>query len=152
MFYDVLALCNSEPVELASTRADVLFALSALSAQVNEEIDKNMYFAKEHLQVRLQLRDRTQLSEDRMAMAYGELAHIQMIAGQNEHAIANAQLAIEMTWKSPLCLAGDDWPTFAHAHQAFSLVDLGKCEDALKLVHATLKYWQARSSSTHAFA
>lgn len=133
-------------------RADVLFALSALSAQINENIDKNMYYAKEHYNARLQLRDGTQLAEDRMAMAYGELAHIQMIAGHHDEAIDNAQKAIEMTWKSPLYLAGDDWPTFAHSHQSFSLAALRRYEEALKLIQATLNYWNSRSSSTHAFA
>jgi len=137
---------------MINIRADVLFVLSALSAQINENIEINMYYAKEHYNARLQLRDGTQLAEDRMAMAYGELAHIQMIAGQHDEAIRNAQMGIEMTWQSPLYLAGDDWPTFAHAHQSFSLTDLGRYEEALKLVHATLKYWNSRSSSTHAFA
>ncbi|KAL5120651.1 hypothetical protein ACEQ8H_001399 [Pleosporales sp. CAS-2024a] len=81
LFLDVLELCQPEPVEMAITRADVLFALSALSAQVNEQIDKNMYYAKEHFEARVKLRDGSQGAEDGMAMAYGELAHIQMIAG-----------------------------------------------------------------------
>lgn len=152
LMYEVLDLCQHEPVELAVTRADVLFAISALSAQINENIDKNMYYAKEHFEARVRLRDGSQTAEERMAMAYGELAHVQMIAGQYNEAKQNAQEAMNMTWKSPLFLAGKDWPTFAHSHKVFACAMTGEYAEALRLIQATLKYWTSRSSSTHEFA
>ncbi|KAF2810715.1 uncharacterized protein BDZ99DRAFT_287606 [Mytilinidion resinicola] len=152
LYLDVLQLCLVEPVEMAEIQADVLFALSALSAQINGKVEKSLSYAQQHYDARLELRDGSELGEARMAMAYGELAHIQMIAGKHDDAIENAKEGINMTWKSPLFLAGNDWPTFAHSHQAFSLAALGQYEKALELVNATLKYWNSHSNETHAFA
>lgn len=147
----VLELCGDSSLGLKETQADVLFALSALSAQINEEIDKNLAYAQGHFDCRVELRDGGQFGEGRIAMAYGELAHIQVIAGRYEDAIYNARMAINMTEESPAFLAGDDWPTFSTTHLAYALATQGRYDEAMDRLQRTLDYWKPRSFETHSF-
>ena len=147
----VLELSSDSKSSMEETHADVLFALSVLSAQTNEDIDKNLLYAQNHFDRRLELRDGSQFGEDRMALAHGELAHIQMLAGQYEDAIRNARVAINLTEKSPAFLAGDDWPTFSSGHLAFALAAQGRYDEAMIPLQRSLDYWASRANDTHSF-
>jgi len=147
----VLQFSSDSSLGLKETRADVLFALSALSAQTNEDIDKNLQYAQSHFDYRVELRDGSQFGEDRMAMAHAELAHIQMLAGKYDDAIQNARVAIEMTEKSPAYLRGDDWPTFSCTHMAFALAAQGRYDEAMVPLRRSLDYWMSRAHDTHLF-
>ncbi|KAL2131080.1 hypothetical protein VTI74DRAFT_5576 [Chaetomium olivicolor] len=142
---------SDQNLKMSEIRADVLFALSALSAQISEDIDKNLRYAHAHFDMRVKLRDGTAFGEARMAMAYGELAHIQMLAGQYEDAIHNSQVAIDMTEISAAFKNGSDFPTFASTHQAFALAALGQYDKAMRRLQLALDYWMMHSSKGHSF-
>ncbi|TPX09381.1 uncharacterized protein E0L32_009425 [Thyridium curvatum] len=150
-FLEVLRLSSDLAAEMEETRADAYFALSALSAQVNEHPKINLDYAQHHFDCRLKLCDRAQFREDRMAMAYGELAHAQRLAGLYEVAIENTRVAIELTEASPAFKSGDNWPTFSNTHQAFALAALGRYGEAITPIHRSLEYWSKRASTTHSF-
>lgn len=127
--------------------ADDLFSLSALSVQINESHEKTVSYAEEHLKLRLKLRDGSQFAEDRAAMAYGELGHAYTFTGRYNEAIEHCKTAIEITKQSPRFLSGEDWPTFAHCHQAYSLAALDRYLEAQQLLHDTLNYWTKNSGA-----
>jgi tetratricopeptide (TPR) repeat protein len=84
-------------------------------------------------------------------MAYGELAHIQMLAGAYAEAIANAQTAIDVTERSPAFVAGHDWPTFSSTHKAFALASLGRYVEAMIPLERSLEYWVRRANDAPVF-
>jgi tetratricopeptide (TPR) repeat protein len=124
--------------------ADNLFSLSALSIQTNDVKMQNMAYARDHFDIRMKLRDGSQFAEDRLATAEGELGQLCMLRGQYEDSIEHCNIAIEITNKSPRFLLGDDWPTWSHCTQAFSLSALGRYDEAVKLMLATEKYHLGR--------
>ncbi|KAK3364321.1 hypothetical protein B0T25DRAFT_598284, partial [Lasiosphaeria hispida] len=136
---------------MSEIRADVLFCLSALSAQINEEIEENLRYARDHFDLRVKLRDGTAFGELRMAMAHGELAHIQVLAGQYEDAIHHAQVAIDMTEVSDAYKNGSDFPTFSSTHQGFALAAIGEHDKAMQRMQLALDYWTTHSSEGHSF-
>ncbi|KAK0721254.1 hypothetical protein B0T21DRAFT_414450 [Apiosordaria backusii] len=136
---------------MTEIRADALFCLSVVEAEVNENIEQNLQYAQEHYELRVKLRDGTTLGEARMAMAHGELAHIQMLAGQYDEAIYNAQVGIDMTEVTEAFKNGSDFPTFASSHQAFALAARGKYDKAMARLQLALDYWNTHSSEGHLF-
>jgi hypothetical protein len=136
---------------MSEIRADVLFCLSAVSAQTGEDTDKNLEYARDHSDLRARLQDGTEFGEARVAMAHGELAHIQMLAGQYEDAIYHSQVAIDMTEASADFKTGADFPTFASTHQAFALAALGRYAEAMHRTQLALDYWTTHSSEGHSF-
>lgn len=151
LFLAVLDLTSDPRLGMDEIRADVLFALAALCPQINAENDAAIRYAQEHLEIRLKVRDGTRFREDRLAMAYGELAHAQLMVGLYEDTIENAKIAIALTETSPAYIAGDDWPTFSYTHQAFALAALDRYDEALKLIDQNLGYWMAHSHENHPF-
>lgn len=136
---------------MTEIRADALFSLSVVEAEVNESIQQNLKYAWEHYELRVKLRDGTVLGEARIAMAHGELAHIQMLAGQYDDAIHNAQIGIDMTEVTKAYKNGSDFPTFASSHQAFALAARGDYDKAMHRLQLALDYWTTHSSEGHLF-
>lgn len=151
LFLAILSMSKDDSLHMDETRADALFALAALSTQINETKERTIAYAEEHLVYRRALRDGTRFGEDRLAMAHGELAQAQLTAGQYEDAITNANIAIELTWPSPAFISGDDWPTFAETHKAFALAALGRYAEALDAIDRNLGYWMAHAHERHPF-
>jgi hypothetical protein len=146
-----LAVVSDSDRKMSEIRADVLFCLSAVSAQTGEDVHRNLGYARDHFDLRAKLQDGTEFGEARMAMAHGELAHIQMLAGQYEDAIRHSQVAIDMTEASADFKAGFDFPTFASTHQAFALAALGQYAKAMHRMQLALDYWTTHSSEGHSF-
>ncbi|RWA08816.1 hypothetical protein EKO27_g6291 [Xylaria grammica] len=151
LFQTVLRVSDEPGSNLDEVRADVLFALSALSVQINEDKTKILDYAHRHLDCRKRDRDGTQFREDRLAMAYGEVAQAELLAGHYEDAINNSRMAISLTEKSPAFLAGEDWPTFSSTHQAFALAALGRYGEAVDVMQKSLDYWMSHSHANHSF-
>jgi tetratricopeptide (TPR) repeat protein len=151
LFLAILGMPRDDSLRMDELRADALFALAALSTQINETKERTIAYAEQHLVYRRALRDGTRFREDRLAMAHGELAQAQLIAGEYEDAILNANIAIELTLPSPAFLNGDDWPTFAETHKAFALAALGRYADALDAIDRNLDYWMAHAHERYPF-
>ncbi|KAI1756797.1 hypothetical protein F4782DRAFT_549242 [Xylaria castorea] len=151
LFETVLRISDEPGSDLSEIRADVLFALSALSAVVNEDKTKMLEYAYRHLDYRKKSRDGTQFREDRLAMAYGEVAHAELLVGHYKETIDNSRMAISLTETSPAFLSGDDWPTFSSSHQAFALAALGRHDEAVDLMQKSINYWMSRSHENHSF-
>ena len=140
---------RNKNLEMREIRADALFSLSALSAQINEDINKNLQYARDHFDLRVKLRDGTSFGEARVSMAHGMLAHIHMLAGQYEDAVHHSQVAIDMTEETEAYRNGTDFPTFATSHLAFSLAALGQCDKAMSRLDLALEYWNTHPSKAH---
>jgi tetratricopeptide (TPR) repeat protein len=137
--------------QMTEIRADVLFSLSSLSAEVGQDIETNLGYAQHHFELREKLRDGTPFGEARMAMAYGELAYAQLLAGRYEDAVHHSQIAINMTEESDDFKRGADFPTFASSHQAMALAALERHDDAMGRIQKALEYWNSHSSERFSF-
>ncbi|KUJ16429.1 TPR-like protein [Mollisia scopiformis] len=140
LLLQALTICRKYVEEMQDLLADNLFLLSALSVQINDNLEKNLQYAEDHFQVRIKLCDGSQFSEDRLATAHGELGQVLMLVGRYEESIEHCKIAIEITKRSPRFIGGDDLPIRSHCHQAYAMSALGRNDEAIKSLEGTLKY------------
>lgn len=141
---------------MSHVHADCVLAVSTLLEPNENKIDQSLKYAHTHLELRLMLRNGSQHQEELAGLAYGELAHIQTLAGQSEKAIKNAQTSLHIAENIPSLLAGNDlmgneWPTFSSVYLASALASLGRYEEAMMPVQRCLEYWESQANDSPCF-
>lgn len=148
----MLEICRKNLPDLKDLLGDVLFCLSTIYAVTNDDRAQNLKYAQEHFQFRLDNRDGSEHAERRLATAYGALSYVYLLSGDYHQSIFHSREAIRLTRESPDFKSGEDWPTFASCDQAFSLIQLGKFDEAELVLNDTLGYWTSHSKvDSHLF-
>ena len=139
-----LRICRERPETMLSILADVLFCHASLGAATNDSPEKILQYATEHLEVRTRLHAQMMSEHSRIMLstAEGELGQAMMINNRHEEALEHCANSKALR-NEPLpseAMGEDDIAIFPRVHEAYSMIALGRLEQAERSIEEILAF------------